>query len=705
MKSKIYIGLTVLLSALCMEGNAGTWENYSNVTSITDAEPFGDHIWASCKGGIIDFNTMTGEKTIFKKGDAGLPSSEIEQVAVDQINNTIWIGTYESGLAQWDGDSWVTYSYPEPFLLYRMKFDSYGNLWIQADAGLYKFDGITHDYTFINSVGGAGWDFNAWDFDITPDDHVLIFTGTSCMVIDAVTNTPIDSFPASESPVVLSCSPSTVRVYGINNNTYLIDNSGIMEFQFKDGTYASAMEGLPEFSFIGNLTRGTDNNIYAYVNGNAIYKLTDITWTLVQELDTYFYEKLLYADGSDFYLNEYAYMQAPSLLIVQETEIEEFATQAYNFNSNNIQGITKNDAGDIFMISAESIYTYNALDNNWDFYTEAPTAYGSMYDLKFANGNLYAVDYGDLIEYYDGSTWTHIPYAPGYSSIYIYDYHVTETGVIYFVNDEGLFKYEDGVTENLIETYDIDEWFLSVAYDAARDLVWLGRINGIIKYDFIDEELINGSDFPALAEGLSIQEIEIDENDNVWFGANNNKAYKFDGTEWADFTAGNDNDFVIEFGFDGTKTYFGLTGANGGVYMFDSADESWIYYHTSEDMTMASNTLNALLIDNTKNLWIAHTDAGASVYRTNEVPETIHDAFAEAITVYPNPATAMIILDQQFVNHARLEIVDLQGRTMLFENITSPVVDVENLSGGVYILYLTDQTTAKTYTGKLTIIE
>jgi hypothetical protein len=49
-------------------------------------------------------------------------------------------------------------------------------------------------YTFINSVGGAGWDFNAWDFDITPDNQVLIFTGTKCLVFDAATTTAVDSF-------------------------------------------------------------------------------------------------------------------------------------------------------------------------------------------------------------------------------------------------------------------------------------------------------------------------------------------------------------------------------------------------------------------------------------------------------------------------------------------------------------------------------
>ncbi|MFI5172764.1 MAG: hypothetical protein ACHQFW_10255, partial [Chitinophagales bacterium] len=62
--------------------------------------------------------------------------------------------------------------------------------------------------------------------------------------------------------------------------------------------------------------------------------------------------------------------------------------------------------------------------------------YGVMYDPKYVNGILYVIDYGNMIEYYDGVSWTHVPIAYGYSSNYVYDYCITATGIVYFVNDE-----------------------------------------------------------------------------------------------------------------------------------------------------------------------------------------------------------------------------------------------------------------------------
>ncbi|MFI5172625.1 MAG: hypothetical protein ACHQFW_09550, partial [Chitinophagales bacterium] len=390
MKKSIYILGTVLLSTLFAAGFAGTWENYSNITSITDAEPAGDHIWTTCKGGVIDFNVVTGEKTVYKHGDAGLPSSSVEQVAVSTTTETIWIGTYDSGVVEWDGTYWITYEFPIAFNLYRMKFDSFGDLWLQTNMGLYKFDCTTHEYTFINSVGGAGWDFNAWDFDITIEDHVLIFTGTNCLVIDAATNTPIDSFPNSDSPIVLGCSPNNVRIYGVDANTYLINNFGTLEFEHKDGSFTSAMDGLPEFAFVGNIVRGSDNNLYCYLN-NEIYKLTGTSWTFEKNIAGYTIDKLLFTDGLDFYLNEYAYLNIPVLIDINAVSTNIFETQEVAFGSNNVTGVVKNNAGEILISSGSAFYSYDEIENDWNLYSNVATAYGVMYDPKYVNGILYVI--------------------------------------------------------------------------------------------------------------------------------------------------------------------------------------------------------------------------------------------------------------------------------------------------------------------------
>ncbi|MBK7038426.1 MAG: T9SS type A sorting domain-containing protein [Chitinophagales bacterium] len=701
MKKLIYIFAFLLLGSQT-EVFGQSWENYSNITAITDAEPIGDHIWTSCKGGVIDINTTTGVKTYHKMSVDGLPSASIEQVAISSVTSVIWVGTYDAGVVEWDGENWITYDFPASFQLYRMKFDMTGNLWLQTDGGLYKFDCTSHEYTFVNSIEGIGWDMNAWDFDITPDNNVLIFTGTNCLVIDAVTNTPIDSFPNSDSPTVLACSPTTVRLYGVDEDTYLINNFGFLEFQFKDGTYAPAEDGLPEFAFVNNIVRGFDNALYCFVDNVEIYKLVGFSWELVKTVDTYSFEKLLFANGTDFYLNEYAYLNVPSLIKADASGMDVFDTKEFNFTSNNIQGLTINGEGDILMLSASKIYSYNADINNWEFYVDAPSVYGA-YDLKYINDMLYAIDYGNLIEYYDGVSWTHIPYADGYSSIYIFDYDVTADGVVYFVNEEGLFKSEGGVTELLIETYAVSSWFMSVEYDEARGLLWLGRINGIVKYDFVTEDLINSSDVAAMADGSSIQEISCDDAGNVWFGANNNKVYMYDGTEWTDFTVGNDGDFIIEFAFQGTKVYFGLTDGTEGFHSYDTNDGTWEYFNTSEDASLISNALNFLVVDEAFNIWMATSDAGISLLRAEVDPVDVITMDNESIKLFPNPAADHINIETAGLENMNIQIVNINGSVVLNTINKTNSIDISGLANGIYLLKVISSDNSQNYTTRFCI--
>ena len=501
---------------------------------------------------------------------------------------------------------------------------------------------------------------------------------------------------------MLACSPTTVRLYGVDEDTYLINNFGFLEFQFKDGTYAPAEDGLPEFAFVNNIVRGFDNALYCFVDNVEIYKLVGFSWELVKTVDTYSFEKLLFANGTDFYLNEYAYLNVPSLIKADASGMDVFDTKEFNFTSNNIQGLTINGEGDILMLSASKIYSYNADINNWEFYVDAPSVYGA-YDLKYINDMLYAIDYGNLIEYYDGVSWTHIPYADGYSSIYIFDYDVTADGVVYFVNEEGLFKSEGGVTELLIETYAVSSWFMSVEYDEARGLLWLGRINGIVKYDFVTEDLINSSDVAAMADGSSIQEISCDDAGNVWFGANNNKVYMYDGTEWTDFTVGNDGDFIIEFAFQGTKVYFGLTDGTEGFHSYDTNDGTWEYFNTSEDASLISNALNFLVVDEAFNIWMATSDAGISLLRAEVDPVDVITMDNESIKLFPNPAADHINIETAGLENMNIQIVNINGSVVLNTINKTNSIDISGLANGIYLLKVISSDNSQNYTTRFCI--
>ena len=347
------------------------------------------------------------------------------------------------------------------------------------------------------------------------------------------------------------------------------------------------------------------------------------------------------------------------------------------------------------MSSATTIYKYNAAIDDWDMVTAVPTIYGSMIDLRFKNGNFYTIDNGNLIEYYNGTEWQHIPIAAGYESIYIYDFDITDDGTIYFTNDEGLFKYKDGVTINLIETGPINKWFLSVKYDAVNNLIWLGRTTAIVKYDFISEEIIDENDVPALAEGSSIQDIAQDAAGNLWFGANGGKAYRFDGTTWTDFTYGEDFDFVTSIQFKGTKTYFGINGTDAGMYIYDSADETTTHLHPSVDPDMPSSIYNYFTIAPNGDLWFGHNDIGISALKTTVI-DGITELSPNTIHVYPNPTSDVLTIDYVTTNKTRYDVLDMQGKLMISANTNN--INVQSLAQGLYITKVTDLVTLQTYT-------
>lgn len=85
MKKVFSILSAVLLTAAAFQsfGQDQQWVNYSNFTAVTDVEPVGEHLWITAKGGVLDLNTTTNAKTYYKQGDAGLPSSAVEQIAYD----------------------------------------------------------------------------------------------------------------------------------------------------------------------------------------------------------------------------------------------------------------------------------------------------------------------------------------------------------------------------------------------------------------------------------------------------------------------------------------------------------------------------------------------------------------------------------------------------------------------------------------------
>lgn len=148
---------------------------------------------------------------------------------------------------------------------------------------------------------------------------------------------------------MLACSPSNVRVYNVDEETYLINNGFAIEFEFKDNTFTPATDGLPEFAFVQNIIRGTDGALYAYVNNASVYRLDGLTWTYVDNAAVYFPEFLVYTDGVEFYFSSNNYASTPGVIHMSETDYVKISSLEYAFTSNAIKGLTEDADGNIFI--------------------------------------------------------------------------------------------------------------------------------------------------------------------------------------------------------------------------------------------------------------------------------------------------------------------------------------------------------------------
>lgn len=127
--------------------------------------------------------------------------------------------------------------------------------------------------------------------------------------------------------------------------------------------------------------------------------------------------------------------------------------------------------------------------------------------------------------------------------------------------------------------------------------------------------------------------------------------------------------------------------------------EELIAWHEADPVDDAEIARNDAIADyqGNKNPFVSHPELVARAWST--VLASATPATAPEVTVFPNPADKMVSLRMNKVNSiARLKISTLSGRTVLQTQITAPEtsIDVSALSGGVYLLEVSDEVSRET---------
>ena len=82
------------------------WKNYTNTNRITSLVRDSTYIWIGTTGGLIKYNTTTGEKSLFNKSTIGFPGNFITSLKLQ--DNVLWVGTKNGGFGKFNGQSWVS---------------------------------------------------------------------------------------------------------------------------------------------------------------------------------------------------------------------------------------------------------------------------------------------------------------------------------------------------------------------------------------------------------------------------------------------------------------------------------------------------------------------------------------------------------------------------------------------------------------------
>lgn len=701
MKTKSNFFPIVVLSLLMVSKSfAAGWENFSNITSTTDALVKNNTLWITAKGGIIKVDQTTSAKTFIHKGEAGLLSSSVERILTNALTGDTWIGTYDNGLARWNGTSFESYPFPQNMFLKNMRFDHFGKIWMESDLGLFRFNPANGTYTKINDAPSNAWVYNAWGFDFLTHQKVAVFNGTTNLITDVVTGTVIDSFQnpidtATLGPgelglniIFQGCSPIAVSLFTIDSATCILQNANQIVIHQKNGILRKATIGLQQGENVVNIIRNDADELILFSDMNNVYKWNGTGWDFIQSVPQQaMASRLLRVQNNTYYFNTGAEVMLYTLSSSTSSTID---ARQYPFASNHIRAVAEKPTGGVIIASANQLLNYDEALHNWTPYLTIPSKYNMAGNIKFLNGNMYYIDYGNMMYIYDGTTFDAVPKLLNGLSNDVYDYDVMPDGTIWIVNGDGLLKY-DGISTTKVIGNIPSRYFLSLKYDEQRRTLWIGTSKGVIQYDvdFGTSVVIDHNAVPQLLGAEAIQTIVADKNNTIWFGANNSRAMYYDGTQYTVIGLPNaqTNDFVVDIDFNQDTVYFNMSDGNGGVYKYFNGNFQFLHPTTVSQLLSAQN--DEILVDKKGSLWISHADAGVSVNRS-ATATGIETKVENALFFFPNPTNAIVNVTGDFEGNEKYRVIDTYGQLCNNGVLSGHQIDLSNLKAGMYFIEIQD---------------
>lgn len=687
----IATGIALLLSIAATAAQNGDWINLTNSDKVMAMESDGNSLWvASRGGGLCKIEIATGEKTFYNKGNSLIPSNNIEAVAID-LQNNIWIGTYDQGLVKFDGQNWEHFTMDNSDLprndIYDLKIDSDGNLWIGSLFGITKFDG-TNFYTYTIPAYTAATTMLV----LAPDDIYIAWYENSF-------KGEIFHFDGTSIDTINGFAPS--GIYKLYNDSqqrfWACYNGGIA---MKDGNswilYDSTNSAIPNTQtrslteWNGTLLLGTDSGTYTF-NGT--------TWVAGE-----------IAAGNISYLfpvNNTLYIgtSTDGLFKANGNSLEHINTSRYNIPSNNFSRVKMDNNGHLLFRASYPRALYSYFDNNWENLDALSGISNNSYYAVGPDGSYWFCGY-DSLYHYDGNTIYNWSLDDNGIPSGISAFEIAPNGIVYIGTYNNGFATFDGTNFTLYNRNNSDISSNKTNCFAFVDgQVWIGTdIERVQQVDYGGGiEVFDGTGFNRMHPGNSdifsgyITHL-VTHGDSVWIGGDEGFGLYYNGS-FTNYLYNNNSGSPISY------VYKMAVAPNGDVYVtgynsssdpmmlrFDGTNFEFFDGNNSPIVSYAHG-MSDMAFDYDGNLWLLNS-AGTFVYKKGgvvNIEENLPSAIAPinslpGVKVYPNPATSYLTIELPEAD-ATISIINMVGaEVLLLQNINSSItINTSDLQRGMYI--------------------
>ena len=654
----ILLGILIYSNSIYSQNSE--WINYTYNDEIQSIVGKNDTLWLATSGGLVKFNIKTEEKVYYNVSNSGLISNHISPIALDSLGN-VWMwkrfgralcfhNKSTDFLVKFDGNDWKYFS-PGLNICGQwglspgiMEVDNNNSIWIGTyNNGLINFDG--ENWTVYDTLNSNIPSNYIIDLDIdkenriwlgSPDVNGLIMYDLFQWNIYDSTNSDYPSKP------VINIELDT------DGNKWITTEDEVIKY---DGSsWIVENPDIPKRIYIGPRSIQIDSNNELWLFHSDLYHLTENGWKKHNQNFGHIFLSVtaFFIDGeNNKWINSYRYDDDGNTDFLKGglTRFSNNNWKVFDISESKFKG---SDVGTIFRDSKNNMWLDSDLitkveDNEWSYYTPKYDWY-AIRSITAINedldGNIWFGTYWDGLIKFDGSTWEY--YNETNSNIpnnTIWDIAIDKEGNPWFTcsHEIGVVKFDgsnftvyDSTNSGLPDNYVVD-----IENDSKGDLYFGTGSKGLVKYD-LDSWTI----YDTQIKWNSIYGLHVDQEDAVWIGGFGITKFK-DGV-WTYFEHDDSLDYyynvITKIDKDANNNLWAI--ARYGLYKFDG--KSWQKFdHTNSGLP--DEFLNDIEFDQYGNLWIG-TSSGVILFNedgvvtdTKVIRNKVFHSNYKLSQNYPNP--------------------------------------------------------------------